>query len=56
MKLLKNKDAAEIVGRVVGDIVKGPAMRQALKGVLSAGIGKASKYACEKVRKGLSSK
>jgi hypothetical protein len=51
-KLIADKDAGQIVERVVGDIVKGPATKQALKGIVSAGIGKAFRYALEKMRKG----
>lgn len=41
-----------MVENTVEDIVKGPAMKQALKGVVSAGIVKAMLYSLEKVRKG----
>ncbi|ORX83678.1 mitochondrial matrix Mmp37 [Anaeromyces robustus] len=47
------KDLANIINESIGNIIKGPALSQSIKGIVTAGIFKSTIYSMEKIRKSI---
>jgi len=47
------KDLADVINGSIGNIIKGPALTQSIKGIVTAGIFKSTIYSMEKIRKSI---
>jgi len=47
------KDLADVINGCIGNIIKGPALSQSIKGIVTAGIFKSTIYSMEKIRKSI---
>jgi len=48
-----DQDLSDIVNGSIGNIIKGPALSQSIKGIVTAGIFKSTIYSMEKIRKSI---
>ncbi|KAG4096413.1 mitochondrial matrix Mmp37 [Neocallimastix lanati (nom. inval.)] len=48
-----DQDLANIINGSIGNIIKGPALSQSIKGIVTAGIFKSTIYSMEKIRKSI---